>query len=338
MADDIASVSSATKAAAIMLSLGSVGASKVYQHLSEEEVETLTLEIAKMHSLDPVLNKEIIDDFYGLCITKKTIAEGGVFFAKETLEKAFGPELAAKYMDRISGAMKTRAFEFLRKADTRNLMMILQSEHPQIIAFVLSYTRADQSSKIISELPKDMQYEVLKRIATLESVSPEIVHVVEETLHKHFTSIASVDMAEIGGVNYVADIMNHTDRTTEKYLFDELGKHDPALSEEIRKLMFVFEDITNLGDVEIQRVLRDVDTQQLAVAIKGSSEDVKERLLANISSRARDGIIEDIKYLRNVRMKDVEAAQQSIVNVIRTLEEAGEIVISRGGEEDAIID
>ncbi len=331
-------VTSAMKAATIMLSLGSAGASKVYQHLNEDEVEALTLEIAKMESMSQETTKEIVDDFYGLCITKKTIADGGVFFARETLEKAFGPELASQYMDRIAGAMKSRAFEFLRKADHRNLMMILQSEHPQIIAFVLSYTRAEQSSKIISLLPKEMQYEVIKRIATLESVSPEIVNVVEETLHKHFTSLVSVDMTEIGGVNYVADIMNHTDRTTEKYIFDELGKNDPQLSEDIRKLMFVFEDITNLGDVEIQRVLRDVDTQQLAIAIKGSSDEVKERLLANISSRAREGILEDIKYLRNVRLKDVEAAQTSIVNVIRALEESGEIVISRGGEEDAIID
>jgi flagellar motor switch protein FliG len=204
-------------------------------------------------------------------------------------------------------------------------MMMLQNEHPQTIAFVLSYASAEQSSKIIAELPKRLQIDIIRRIATLESVSPEIVSIVENALEKRFSAVVSVDMTEIGGVNFVADIMNHVDRTTEKFVFDELSKSNPVLSDEIRKLMFVFEDIMSLDNTTIQIVLRSVDTQDLAVAIKGSSEEIKELLLSNISSRARENILSDIEYLRNVRMKDVERAQQKIVDTIRKLEESGEI-------------
>ncbi len=330
-------ITSLTKAAAVIVALGSEYASEIYKHLTESEIETLTLEVAKLDRLSPEEMQEIVDDFYGLCTTQKVISEGGVLYARNVLEKAFGPQLAASYMDRVSKSMQTRSFEFIRKGNYKNLMMMLQNEHPQTIAFILSYASADQSSKIISELPKKLQIDIIKRIATLESVSPEIVSIVEAVLEKRFMSVVSVDMTEIGGVNYVADIMNHVDRTTEKYVFDELSKSDPALSEDIRKLMFVFEDILTLDDTTIQLVLRSVDAQDLAVAIKGSSEEIKQLLLNNISSRARENILSDIEYLRNVRMKDVERAQQKIVDTIRALEESGEISISRG-MEDAIIE
>ncbi len=326
-----------TKAAAVIVALGSEYASEVYRHLNEEEIEQLTVEVAKLDKLSPEEMQEIIDDFYGLCTTQKVISEGGVLYAKNVLEKAFGSQLASSYMDRISKAMQTRSFEFIRKANYKNLMMMLQNEHPQTIAFVLSYASADQSSKIIAEFPKKLQIDVIKRIASLESVSPEIVSIVEAALEKRFSSVVSVDMTEIGGINFVADIMNHVNRTTEKYVFDELSKSDPALSDEIRKLMFVFEDILNLDDATIQTVLRNVDTQDLVIAIKGSNEEIKQLLLNNISSRARENVLADIEYLRNVRMKDVERAQQKIVDAIRVLEESGEISIARG-MEDAIIE
>lgn len=330
-------LSPTTRAAAVVVALGSAQASEVYKHLTEEEIERLTLEVARLNRLTPDEMQEIIDDFYGLCTTQKVISEGGVLYARNVLEKAFGPQLATSYMERVSKAMQTRSFEFVRKANYKNLMMMLQNEHPQTIAFVLSYATADQSSKIISELPKRLQLDVIRRIATLESVSPEIVSIVEQTLERRFSTVITVDMTEIGGVPFVADIMNHIDRTTEKYIFDELSKSDPSLSDDIRKLMFVFEDILELDDNTIQTVLRQIDAQDLAVAIKGSNDDVKELLLGNISARARENILSDIEYLRNVRMKDVERAQQKIVDAIRALEESGEIVISRGGE-DAIID
>lgn len=326
-----------TKAAAVVVALGSAQASEVYKYLTEDEIERLTIEVARLNRLSPEEMQDIVEDFYGLCTTQKVISEGGILYAKTVLEKAFGVQQATNYLERVSKAMQTRSFEFVRKANYKNLMMMLQGEHPQTIAFVLSYASSDQAAKIIAELPKKLQIDVIKRIATLESVSPDIVSIVEQALEKRFSAVVSVDMTEIGGVNYVADIMNHIDRTTEKFVFDELSKTDPALSEDIRKLMFVYEDILNLDDVTIQTVLRVVDAQDLAVAIKGSSEEIKELLLSNISARARENILSDIEYLRNVRMRDVERAQQKIVETIRSLEESGEIVISRGGE-DAIID
>lgn len=326
-----------TRAAAVIVALGTEQASAVYKHLREDEIEKLSLEVARLEKMPSERMQEIVDDFYGMCVTHKAIAEGGAFYAREVLEKAFGAQQAGNFMDRISQAMQSRAFSFVRDANYKTLMMMLQNEHPQTIAFILSYARAEQASKAITELPKDIQLDVIKRIAHLDSVSPEIVELVEVVLEKAFDTVVTVDMTEIGGINYVADIMNHTDRTTEKYIFDELGKSHPDLSENIRKLMFVFEDIVNLDDMSIQRVLREVDNQILTVAIKGSTDEIKDLLLSNVSSRAKEGILEDIQYLRNVRLKDVEAAQQQIVNIIRSLEETGEIVLSRGGEEDVII-
>lgn len=329
-------MSAAGRAAAIVVALGEEQAAAVYKHLREDEVEKLTLEVAKLEKLSPTDMQDIVNDFYGLCTTQKVISEGGVLYARTILEKAFGAQLASSYMERVSNTMQIRAFEFIRKSNYKNLIMMLQNEHPQTIAFVLSYATAEQASKVIAELPKALQLNVIKRIAILESVSPEIVTTVEDVLEKRFSAVVSVDMTEIGGINYVADIMNHTDRTTERFIFDELGKSDPTLSNDIRKLMFVFEDIVHLDDMTIQRVLREVDQQDLAIAVKGSNDEIKNVLLSNISTRAKENILSDIEYLRNVRMRDVEAAQQKIVDTIRTLEETGEIVISRG-EEDMII-
>lgn len=328
-----AKMSPSAKAAAVIVALGSEAASSVYKHLREEEVEILSLEVAKMERLSPDTLQDIVEDFYGLCVTQKVISEGGALYARDVLEKAFGPQLASSYMERITSAMQVRAFDFVRKSNYKSLIMMLQHEHPQTIAFVLSYAKADQASSVIAELPKSMQLDVICRIAKLDSVSPEVVSTVEKVLEKRFSSMISENMTEVGGVNYVADIMNHTDRTTEKYIFDELGRKDHALSEEIRKLMFVFEDIVNLDDMTIQRFLREVDSQDLAIAIKGSNEEVKKVLLSNVSKRAQENILTDIEYLRNVRMRDVEDAQQKIVNLIRQLEETGEITLNRGGDE-----
>ena len=329
-------ISSASRAAAVIVAMGSERASEVYKYLSDEEIETLSLEVAKLNHMTPDDMQGIVDDFYGLCTTQKVISEGGVLYARDVLEKAFGAERATSLMERVSTALQTRAFEFVRKASQHNLQMMIQSEHPQTSAFILSYLPSDQSSKVIAELPPALQLNVIRRIATLNSVSPEIVSIVEKIMEERFSNIVDVDMTEIGGVNYVADVMNHVDRTTEKNVFDALNQSDPELSSEIRKLMFVFEDIAGLDDMTVQRVLRDVDMQDLAIAIKGSSEEIKNVLLNNMSSRARENVLADVEYLRNVRLKDVEKAQQKIVDVIRTLDESGEIVIARGGEDTII--
>ncbi len=326
----------AQRAASIMITLGAERASKVYQYLRDEEVEQLSLEIAKLDRITPEEMQSNIEDFYGLCVTQKVINEGGVLYAKDVLEKAFGPQQAADYMERMSKSLQTRAFDFVRKADYRSLQMMLQPEHPQTIALVLSYARSDQAAQIIVELPREKQIDVVERIANLDSVSPEMISIVEDTLSKRFANMASAEQIEVGGVPYVAEIVNRVDRATEKYIFERLEERNPALAEEVHKLMFVFEDVTKLDDFAIQRFIREVDSKDLAIALKATNDDVKDSIFRNMSSRMRDTIQQDIKYLNNVRMRDVEEAQQKIVETITRLESEGQLVIARG-EEDAIV-
>ncbi|MCI9509138.1 MAG: flagellar motor switch protein FliG [Angelakisella sp.] len=329
-------LTSAKKAAAVIVALGAERASEVYKYLTDEEVEQLSLEIAKLDRLSPEDMQATVEDFYGLCITQKVINEGGVLYAKDVLEKAFGQQQATSFMERLSKSLRSKSFEFVRKADAKNIQMILQNEHPQTIALILSYARSDQAAQIIAELPRSIQLDVIKRIAELDRVSPEMIKLVETTLEKRFSSIISSDQVEVGGVSYIAEIMNRVDRATEKYIFDELGEKDAALADEIHKLMFVFEDIANLDSMSVQRFIREVDTKDLAVALKSANENVKQLILQNMSSRMRESVEQDIQFLHNIRMKDVEEAQQKIVGVIRQLEESGEIVIARG-EGDEIL-
>ncbi len=336
MATAMRKPSAAEKAAAIVISLGAENASKVYKYLREEEIEQLSLEISKLERLSSDEMKEIVNDFYGLCITQKVITEGGVAYAKDILEKAFGQQQASSFMERVTKSLKTKAFDFVRKADYKNLLNIVQNEHPQTIALILSYARSDQASMVIQELPKEKMVEVVERIANLDRASPEVINIVEKILEKKFASIVSVDLMEVGGVSYIADIMNHVDRGTEKHIFDELGSKDPKLADDIRKLMFVFEDIVYLDNMSIQRFIREVDTKDLAIALKAANQEVSAVIFQNMSQRVQESIRTDIQYLHNVRMRDVEEAQQRIVGVIRRLEEAGEVVISKGGKDEVI--
>jgi flagellar motor switch protein FliG len=324
------------RAASIIITLGADRASKIYQYLKDEEIEQLSIEIAKLDRITPEEMQNNIEDFYGLCVTQKVINEGGVLYAKDILEKAFGSQQASSYMERVAKSLQTRAFDFVRKADYRSLQMMLQPEHPQTIALVLSYARSEQAAQVIVELPREKQIDVVERIANLDSVSPEMIAIVEETLGKRFANIASAEQVEVGGVTYVADIVNRVDRATEKYIFERLDERNPALSEEIHKLMFVFEDVIKLDDFAIQRFIREVDTKDLAVALKATTEEVKESIFRNMSARMRETIQQDIQYLNNIRMRDVEEAQQKIVEIITRLEAEGQLVIARG-EEDAIV-
>lgn len=326
----------ARRAAAVVVALGAERASEVYKYLNEDEIEQLSLEVAKMDRVDPEMMQETIEDFYGLCLTQKVISEGGVVYAKDVLEKAFGEQQATTFMERLNKSLSKKSFEFIRKADSKNIQMILQNEHPQTIALILSYARSEQAAQIISELPRNIQLDVIKRIAELDRVSPEMIRLVENTLEKRFSVIVTSDQVEVGGVPYIAEIMNRVDRATEKYIFDELEEKDAALADEIHKLMFVFEDIANLDSMTIQRFIREVDTKDLAVALKSANEEVKQLILQNMSSRMRESVEQDIQYLHNIRMRDVEEAQQKIVGIIRQLEAAGEIIIARG-EGDEIL-
>lgn len=242
-------LTSVKKAAAVIIALGAERASEVYKYLNEDEIEQISLEIAKLERLSPEEMQSTVEDFYGLCITQKVINEGGVLYAKDVLEKAFGQQQATSFMERLSKSLRAKSFEFIRKADSKNIQMILQNEHPQTIALILSYARSDQAAQIIAELPRGVQLDVIKRIAELDRVSPEMIKLVEETLEKRFSAIITSDQVEVGGVPYIAEIMNRVDRATEKFIFDELGEKDAALAEEIHKLMFVFEDIAILDSM-----------------------------------------------------------------------------------------
>ncbi|HBD63469.1 MAG TPA: flagellar motor switch protein FliG [Clostridiales bacterium] len=330
-------LTSRQKAAAIIISLGADDASKIYKYLKEDEIEQLTFEISRLQHLNPEVVEDTLKDFYDLCLTQKVITEGGLEYARNVLEKAFGSQTAASLLERVTKTLRTKSFEFIRKADYKNLLTIIQNEHPQTIALILSYARADQASAVISELSKEKRIDVVERIAKMDRTSPEIIKYVEQELEKKFNSIISVDFTEIGGVNYVADVMNNMDRSNEKYIFDELNKKDAKLADEIRMRMFVFEDITTMDSMSIQRFLREVDSKDLVYAIKGSNKEVADMLFNNMSTKMGETIKSELEYTHNLRMRDVEEAQQRIVSVIRRLEEEGELVIAKSGKDDIIV-
>lgn len=325
------------KAAAVIISLGAENASGVYKYLHEEEVEQLTLEIAKLQALKSSEVEDILLSFYQVCLTQKVITEGGVEYARNVLEKTYGAQAASALLERVTKTLRTKAFEFIRKADYKNLMTIIQNEHPQTIALILSYARSDQASAIISDLPKEKRIDVVERIAKMDRTAPEIIRIVEGILEQKFSSFMSVDLMEVGGVNYIADIMNHIDRSNERYIFDELTKKDAKLAEEIRKRMFVFEDITLLDDTAIQRFLHEANSKDLVFALKGANQEVSDAIFRNMSKRSAETVKSDLEFTHNVRLRDVEEAQQRIVASIRKLEEDGEIVISKGGKDEIIV-
>ncbi len=324
------------KAAQIIIALGDDAAAAIYRNLPEEDVEKLTYEITRFESVSPEISDMVVKEFYGLCVAQKVYLEGGVNYAKTVLEKAFGPQQGNQLLDRVTKSIHTKAFEFIRKADAKNIMNMIMNEHPQTIALILSYAKSEQAAQVISELPKDIRIEVVERIAKMDRTSPEIIKQVENILERKFDSVISVELMEVGGIDYIAEVMNSVDRSAEKYIFDELSRKDPKLTDEIRKRMFVFEDIIVLDSYSIQRFIREVETKDMAVALKGSNKDVSTVIFANMSQRMADTVRSEMEYLHNLRVRDVEEAQQKIVAIIRRLEEEGEIVIMKGGKDEII--
>lgn len=314
-------LTSAQKAAIIISSIGTENASEVFKHFSDEEVEQITLEIARMNYYPMEVVDSVLNEFYELCLTQKVISEGGVEYARDILEKAFGPQTAQALFEKITKQFQTKAFAFVRKADYKNLLAMVQNEHPQTIALILSYARSDQASAILSELPKKTRIDVVERMAKMDRASPDVVKSIERTLEKKFDNLVTADTTEVGGIDYVAEVMNNVDRATEKYIFDELTLRDPKLADDIRSKMFVFEDIVTLDNMAIQAFI----------------PEVAECIYANMSTRMRESVQTDVEYLHNVRMRDVEEAQQRIVSIIRRLEDEGTLVISKGNKEDEII-
>ena len=329
-------ISGTQKAAILLIALGPEKSATIFKHLKEEEIEELTLEIANTRSVTPQVKEEIINEFYEVCLAQQYIAEGGINYAKELLEKALGAEKAMDVIGRLTASLQVKPFEFVRKTDPSQLLNFIQDEHPQTIALILSYLSPAQSALVLSALSPDRQADVVKRIAMMDRTSPDVIKEVERILESKLSNLVNQDYSIVGGVDAVVDILNTVDRGTEKHIMETLEIEEPEMADEIRKKMFVFEDILLLDDRAIQRVLRDVDNGDLAMALKGANEEVQNAIFNNMSKRLAVMIKEDMEFMGPVRMKDVEEAQQKIVNVIRKLEDSAEIVISRGGGDEIV--
>lgn len=324
------------RAAAVVVSLGAEKASKIYKYLDEEEIEKLTIEVAKLSYLAGEETEEILDDFYKTCLTQKVVTDGGLEYARSVLEKAFGESAASSLLQKVTQSLKVRSFSFIRKNDSKSLFSILQHERAQTIALVLSYTEADMTAELIAELPEEKRLQVIECVARMDSASPEAIRIVEKELKDKFANILTTDFTTIGGIDYIANVMNHMDRSNEKRIFDELGKKDAELADTIRKKMFVFEDIITMDERSIQRFIRECDTKDLVYALKNANKQMTEIIFSNMSSRMQESIKSDMEVTVNVRLKDVEEAQQRIVAIIRRLEEDGELIINKGGKDEII--
>ena len=330
-------ISGLQKAAILLITLGPERSAAIFKHLKEEEIEELTLEIASTRSITPQLKESVLDEFYEICLAQQYISEGGIGYARELLEKALGSDKALDVIGKLTASLQVKPFEFVRKTDATQLLNFIQDEHPQTIALILSYLSSSQAALIISALPPDRQSDVAKRIAVMDRTSPDVIKEVEKVLESKLASLINQDYTIIGGVDAVVDILNTVDRGTEKHIMETLEIEEPELADEIRKKMFVFEDILLLEDRAIQRVLREVDNNDLAVALKNANEQVQTAIFNNLSKRLAVMIKEDMDFMGPVRMKDVEEAQQKIVNIIRKLEDSAEIVISRGGGDEIVV-
>ena len=332
--DDISGVQ---KAAILLIALGPDKSASIFKHLKEDEIEQLTLEIANTRSIAPSVKDAVMDEFYEICLAQQYIAEGGISYAKDLLEKALGAEKARDVIGKLTASLQVRPFEFVRKTDASQLLNFIQDEHPQTIALILSYLSSSQASTIISALAPDKQTDVAKRIAQMDRTSPDVIKEVERVLEQKLASLVNQDYTIVGGVDAIVEILNTVDRGTEKHIMENLEIEDPELADEIRKKMFVFEDILSLDDRSIQRVLREVDNNELAIALKGANEEVQNLIFNNLSKRLATMIKEDMEFMGPIRMKDVEEAQQKIVNIIRKLEDSAEIIISRGGGDEIVV-
>jgi flagellar motor switch protein FliG len=325
------------KAAVLLISLGPEVAARVYQQLSEEEIEQLTYEISNLQKVDTEQEQQVLQEFHDIALAREYILTGGIEYARDVLERALGREEAERVFRKLTAALQVRPFHHVRKADPQQLATFLQDEHPQTMALVLSYLEPDQAALVISSLPDDLQAEVARRIALMNSTSPDVIAEVEQVLENKLAMMSTFDSQQTGGVDAVVKILNNVDRGTEKSILETLAVQDPDLADEIKQRMFTFDDIVLLDGRSIQRVIRDVDPKDLQLALKVASEQVQEVIFNNMSKRMADTFREEMEYMGPVRLRDVEDAQQRIVAVIRRLEEAGEIIVARGGGDDIVV-
>lgn len=326
------------KAALLFITLGPEASSNILNKLPVTEIQKITYEIANISSVTAEQRHAILQEFLEMNKAKDYLVEGGIDYARELLSKALGPQRASEILSKVAEASQiNRPFAIARKADAQQLLNVINYEHPQTIALILCYLQTDKAAQIISELPDEIQSEVAYRIATMNTTSPAVIKEIEKVLDDKLSSIVKTETTVLGGIDTLVGILNQVDRTTEKNITESLEAEDSELAEKIKSSMFVFEDIITLDDVAIQRILREVETKELALALKGSSDEVAEVIYRNQSKRAAASLKEDIQYLGPVRLTDVEKAQQQIVAIIRRLEDAQEIIISRGGEDALIL-
>lgn len=332
------SISGLKKAAIVLVALGTNASSKIFQKLNDEEVEKITTEIARLEGVPNEVREGVLEEFHHLTMAQQFISQGGIDYAKEVLESALGPQKAKEILDKVQSAIRTTGFNLLEHVDQQQLINFIQKEHPQTIALLLAQMNSQNAANILSSLPAEMQIEVATRIATMESISPDVLDQVEHVLSEQVKQMFGGNVSEMGGVKSIAEILNMVDRGAEKNILGNLERENPELAAEIKNLMFVFEDILLIDDRSMQRVLKEVDTKELGLALKGSNEEVQNKFFKNMSSRASEMIKEEMEFMGPVRIKDVEECQQRIVDVIRRLEEDGEIVISgRGGSDEVIV-
>lgn len=327
------------KAAILLISLGPKISAKVFQHLREPEIEAISMEIASQRQIAPEVREKVLYEFHQIYQAQLHISQGGIDYAKEILERALGASKAMEILQRMTASMQVRPFDFVRKADPNQLLSFISGEHPQTIALIMAYLQPEQAAVVLASLPPERQADVARRIAIMDRTSPEVLKEVERVLERKLASMVSQDYTTAGGVESVVEVLNRVDRGTEKTIMESLAVQDPGLAEEIKKRMFLFEDLVGLDNRSLQRVLREVDLQRdLPLALKVASEEVKRKVLSNISRRAQENLREAMDYLGPVRLRDVEEAQTKIVNIIRKLEEMGEIIVgSRGGGEDIVV-
>ena len=325
------------KAAILLISLGPEVSAQIFKHLRDDEIEQLTLEIANVRKVDSTEKEVVLSEFHQICLAQEYISQGGIQYAKEILEKALGPTKAVDIINRLTATLQVRPFDFARKADALQILNFIQNESSQTIALVLSYLQTDQASQILSSLPPEKQASVARRIALMDSTSPEVISQVEQVLEQKLSSTVTQDYTSAGGIESIVGILNGVDRGTERTILDSLEIQDPELAEEIKKRMFVFEDIVNIDNRSIQRIIRDIDNSDLQLALKVASEEVRGSIFRNMSKRMADTFREEMEFMGPVRLRDVEEAQTRIVAIIRRLEESGEIIIARGGGDDVIV-
>lgn len=325
------------KAAILMVLLGKDYSSKIYKHLSVDEIESLTLAITSLERIDSDVSAEIVEEFYQIALAQKYVTEGGMDYAKDVLVAAMGEEQAESLLTRLTSSLQVRPFDFIRRSDPVQVCSFIQNEHPQTIALVLSYLDTSRASLILGSLPQEIQANVIKRIARMGVVSPDYIREAERVLEHKFSTVGFAANVTVDGIDTIVEILNSLDRGTENFILESIEKEDAELAEEIHNKLFVFEDLAKLPNQSIQMVLKEVDNDVLTIALVGANDAIKQKIFDNISKRLVETVKDNMKFMGPVRVRDVESAQQKIVNVARRLEDTGAIELSRGGADDDFV-